>query len=132
MKTCYKWLLGIVIGLVVFIGIGVIYQMNRAQQLKEEMIKIIESEEAKTLFESELKYLDEKALTEQGKIKSYKVDYDSLKKNPMGGFSVNLIINRNNDTYLRLRLGVYDAEGTVEIASTKESKSLKQLLDIGE
>lgn len=132
MKTWHKWLIGIVTSLVMFIGIGVIYQMNRAQQLKEEMIKIVESEEAKTLFESELKYLDEKALTEQGKIKSYKVDYDSLKKNPMGGFSVNLIINRNNDTYLRLRLGVYDAEGTVEIASTKESKSLKQLLDIGE
>ncbi|WP_156019318.1 DUF1310 family protein [Streptococcus ruminantium] len=104
MKSWQKWLVGLLSSLIIIIGIGVVYQMNQEKQLREEMIKIVESEEAKKLFEEELKSLDTKALTEQGKIKSYEVDYDSFNKNPMGGFSVELILN--NDYELSYRLGI--------------------------
>ena len=37
--------------------------------------------------------MDSKALTPEGKIKSYKIDYNKVKKNPMGGIYILLIIN---------------------------------------
>ena len=37
--------------------------------------------------------MDSKALTPEGKIKSYKIDYNKVEKNPMGGIYVFLIIN---------------------------------------
>ncbi|QHF54382.1 MULTISPECIES: DUF1310 family protein [Streptococcus] len=104
MKAWQKWLVGLLSSLIIIIGIGVAYKMNQEKQLREEMIRIVESEEVKKLFEEELKSLDTKALTEQGKIKSYEVDYDSFNKNPMGGFSVELILN--NDYELSYRLGI--------------------------
>ncbi|MGT2743682.1 DUF1310 family protein [Streptococcus plurextorum] len=128
MKTWQKWLLGITIAFVGIIGIGVTYQMNRQAQLKEEMIKIVESDEAKTLFEEELKYLDPKALTEDGLIKTYEVDYDSFNKNPMNGFSVKLIINGDSSLYTILHLGVYDANGTLEIGSVQRSPKFTDLV----
>ncbi|MGT2742718.1 DUF1310 family protein [Streptococcus plurextorum] len=132
MKTWQKWLLGIVIAFVGIIGIGVTYQMNRQAQLKEEMIKIVESEEAKTLFEEELKYLDPKALTEDGLIKTYEIDYDSFNKNPMGGFSVHLIINDSSDLYMRVSLGKGNIQGALEIESTYESREFRKFLQLGD
>lgn len=40
-----------------------------------------------------MKSIDSKALTPEGKIKSYKIDYNKVKKNPMGGIYILLIIN---------------------------------------
>lgn len=37
--------------------------------------------------------MDSKALTPEGKIKSYKIDYNKVKKNSMGGIYILLIIN---------------------------------------
>jgi len=65
-------------------------------KLEEEMIKVVNSEEAKNVLEKTLKNLDSKALTSEGVIKNYKIDYKNIKRNPMGGISVPLIINDNN------------------------------------
>jgi len=65
-------------------------------KLEEEMIKVVNSEEAKNVLEKTLKNLDSKALTSEGVIKKYKIDYKNIKRNPMGGISVPLIINDNN------------------------------------
>ena len=46
---------------------------------------IVKSDEAKEVIEKRLKSIDSKALTPEGKIKSYKIDYNKVKKNPMGG-----------------------------------------------
>lgn len=62
----------------------------------EEMIRVVNSEEAKIVLEKTLKNLDSKALTSEGVIKNYKIDYKNIKRNPMGGISVPLIINDNN------------------------------------
>ncbi|QHF54383.1 MULTISPECIES: DUF1310 family protein [Streptococcus] len=113
MKTWQKWLVGILSSLTIIIGIGVAYKMNQEKQLREEMIKIVESEEAKKLFEEELRYLDSQALTGQGKIHSYEVDYDSFNKNPMGGFSINLYINQDKD--MRYTIGINRDNRTKEL-----------------
>ncbi|WP_195274501.1 DUF1310 family protein [Enterococcus mundtii] len=65
-------------------------------KLEEEMIKVVNSEEAKNVLEKTLKNLDSKALTSEGVIKNYKIDYKNIKRNPMGGISVPLIINDND------------------------------------
>ncbi|MBF0836736.1 DUF1310 family protein, partial [Bacteroides acidifaciens] len=82
------WLLGLIASVAVVIGIGVLEQMSKQEQLKQEMIKVVESEEAKAEFEEVLKNLDSKALTAQGKIQSYKIDLESVKHSPMGGLFV--------------------------------------------
>ena len=53
----------------------------------------MESAKAKEVIENMLKDIDEKALTPEGKIKSYKIDFDKVGKNPMGGIYILLIIN---------------------------------------
>lgn len=65
-------------------------------KLEEEMIRVVNSEEAKIVLEKTLKNLDSKALTSEGVIKKYKIDYKNIKRNPMGGISVPLIINDND------------------------------------
>ncbi|WP_105111486.1 DUF1310 family protein [Streptococcus suis] len=115
MKTWQKWLVGILAIITILIGLGVMYQINKQAQLKEEMIKIVESNEVKQLFEAELKSFDSKALTDEGKIKTYSVDYDSFNENPMGGFSVNLYVNDNKS--LRYTIGIDKDNRTQELYS---------------
>ena len=54
---------------------------------------IVKSEDGKEAIEIMLRSIDNKALTSEGKIKSYKIDYNKVEKNPMGGINVYLIIN---------------------------------------
>ena len=60
---------------------------------KYKIENIVKSDEAKEVIEKRLKSMDSKALTPEGKIKSYKIDYNKVKKNPMGGIYILLIIN---------------------------------------
>lgn len=53
---------------------------------KQEMIQIAESQKMKVAIENMLKKLDPKALTPEGKIKTYKISKDDLDYNPMGGY----------------------------------------------
>ena len=53
----------------------------------------MKSDDGKEAIENMLKKMDSKALTSEGKIKSYKIDFDKLGKNPMGGIYILLIIN---------------------------------------
>ena len=60
---------------------------------ENKIVSIVKSDEAKEAIENRLKKMDSKALTSEGKIKSYKIDYNKVEKNPMGGIYVFLIIN---------------------------------------
>ena len=98
MKKKKRWLIPL-IGLLVLLGIGgklVIDKQNKAEKLQKEMIEVVKSEEAKQVFEEGLKNLDPKALTPEGVIQSYEIDYDSIEHNPMGGINVTLFINKKN------------------------------------
>ena len=94
-----KWWLIPLISILILLGIGgklVIDKQNKAEKLQEEMVKIVKSEEAKQVVEEGLKNLDPKALTPEGVIQSYEIDYDSIEHNPMGGINVTLFINKKN------------------------------------
>ena len=94
---------------------------------KEEMIKVVKSEEAKKVIEDGLKSLDKDALTERGIIKSYEIDYNSVKHNPMG--EIMFDIYANNDRELKILGGVdRDKSGNISSAIGGYSNKLYELL----
>ncbi|HEL0217954.1 TPA: DUF1310 family protein [Streptococcus equi subsp. zooepidemicus] len=114
--------------IVIMLGMEVKHRMDIYNQIKQVELKNAHSKEVIEMYEQELISMDPQALTDEGLIKSYTIDSDSLFINPMGGFSIHLIINDDPDTYLRVRLSRYDLEGNLEIASNYRSEKLEKLL----
>jgi len=82
----------IVLIMVVFsLSLGGCSFFNGQSAKKQEMIQIAESKKMKVAIENMLKKLDPKALTPEGKIKSYKISKDDLDYNPMGGLLVKIV-----------------------------------------
>lgn len=114
----------LVLGLVI-IGIGgKIYMDNK--RLKEEMIQVVNSEEAKKEIEAGLKNLDSKALTPEGKIKSYKIDYESIEHNPMGGIMFDIIINNDKALVADFDLNKYSEK--LEVGGIGLSEKLSDMI----
>ena len=65
---------------------------------------IVKSGDGKEAIENMLKKMDSKALTSEGKIKTYKIDFDQVEKNPMGGINIYLTINDDPDMILHTTL----------------------------
>ena len=95
---------------------------------KEEMIKVVKSEEAKKAIEETLKRLDKDALTEKGVIRNYEVDYDSVKHNPMGGIMFDIYINNDKELYIRKTL-VKGIDGNLTSGGGGYSSKLDRLLE---
>ncbi|MGX7112686.1 DUF1310 family protein [Gemella cuniculi] len=117
-----KIILGI-LGSAIVVGLligGKIYMDNK------QVETIVKSEEGKAAIEKMLKVLDEKALTPEGKIKSYKIDDSYTKKNPMGGVIVRVVINDDEELDVETTLNKYPSRGVLEhgvmITSPKMSK----------
>ena len=88
---------------------------------------IAQSKEAKTAIEKMLKGLDEKALTPEGKIKSYKIDDSYTYKNPMGGVGIKLILNNDNDLTVKTVLNKYPSIGVLEHGGIIKSRKMSEL-----
>ena len=95
---------------------------------KREMIQIAESKKMKLAIENMLTKLDSKALTPEGKIKSYKISKDDLDYNPMGGILVKIVIN--NDEKLVLSTTIQEDATTKKYEETYfgETEELSDLL----
>ena len=122
-----KKIISIIIALVVVFLIGGCSKMTGSPS-KEEMIKVVKSEEAKKAIEDGLKSLDKDALTEKGIIKSYEVDYDSVKHNPMGGIMFDIYINNDKELYIRKTL-VKGIDGNLTSGGGGYSSKLDRLLE---
>ena len=70
---------------------------NGQSAKKQEMIQIAESKKAKDVIENLLRQEDPNAFTDKGVIKSYNINENSLKYNPMGGLIIKVIINDDNN-----------------------------------
>ena len=91
--------------LVLFIVLSPIGLLKGKGYIESKRIEhIVESDDGKEAVESMLKSMDDKALTPEGKIKSYKIEFDKVKRNPMGGISVHLIINDDPEMMLNTTL----------------------------
>ena len=98
-----KVLKGILMALLLIIGaIGLIYGKEYIESKRIE--HIVKSDDGKEAVESMLKSMDGKALTPEGKIKTYKIDYNKVEKNPMGGINIYLTINDDPDMRLHTTL----------------------------
>ena len=98
-----KVLKGTLIVILLIIGsIGLILVKGYIESKRIE--HILKSDDGKEAIENMLKKMDSKALTPEGKIKTYKIEYDKVKRNPMGGISVHLIINDDPEMMLNTTL----------------------------
>ncbi|WP_330879104.1 DUF1310 family protein [Carnobacterium maltaromaticum] len=110
----------------VCVGIGGKIYMDSKKL--EEMVIVVKSEEAKNIFENGLRNLDQKALTPEGVIQSYEIDYDSIEKNPMGGINVTLQANKKNDLYVFFTLNK-NSENILVDDGGGNSSELEKLLE---
>ena len=107
----------ILIGILSAVAIIAILIGGKIQMDKYRVKSIAHSEEAKVAIERIFKNRDDKAFTSEGKIKSYRLDDDKIKKNPMGGIDISIIVNDDKDMILNTTIsqdkynGGYKTEG---------------------
>ncbi|MBC1319636.1 DUF1310 family protein [Listeria welshimeri] len=131
MKNKKRWLLIGVAILIAGLLIGGKVYMDKQQEAKvrkEKMIEIVKSEEAKKEFEVVLTNLDSKALTSDGIINTYSISNDTIRKNPMGGINVVLVIN--DDANLTIEYTLNMINGHLEAGGVSYSGSLANLLEV--
>lgn len=103
---------------VCFKAIGYIEQMK--------MSSIVNSEEAKKVYEKDLKYIDKDAFTPKGVIQSYEIS--SFEKNPMGGIIVYLFVNDRKEYTVSVFLHKNDSDGKLVSGGGSWSPQLEQLI----
>ena len=122
-----KFLVATITSILLLIGfvVGNIYYE------KYKIEHIVKSDKVKEVVENMVKKQDDKALTPEGKIKSYKIDYSKVKKNPMGGINISIIVNDNEEMIVNTTLEK-NSRGEYIIDSTAISPELWKLTDRGQ
>ena len=122
-----KVLKGILIVLLLVIGsVGIIFCKEYIESKRIE--HIVKSDDGKEAIESMLKSMDGKALTPEGKIKTYKIDYNKVEKNPMGGINIYLTINDDPEMKLDTTLVKFNKDGKYETGARGISPKLFRLV----
>ena len=122
-----KVLKGILIVLFLVIGsVGLIFCKEYIESKRIE--HIVKSDDGKEAIESMLKSMDGKALTPEGKIKTYKIDYNKVEKNPMGGINIYLTINDDPEMKLDTTLVKFNKDGKYETGARGISPKLFRLV----
>ncbi|EAV9828580.1 DUF1310 family protein [Listeria monocytogenes] len=122
-----KWIIILGVTVITIFGLGVKFYMDEEKSNKE-MMNVIYSDEAKKVFEVRLKAADADAFTEKGVVQSYEIDKKSIKKNPMGGINVELIIN--NDSEMGIEYTMDKFNGQLRCGGASISEKLAKLLGI--
>lgn len=121
-----RWIiLGIVVPLI--LSLEVKFYMDE-KKLNEEIMNVVYSDEAKQVFNDDIKLIDTKAFTKEGIIQSYKVDKESIEPNPMGGILVTLVINK--DSALKLTYTLNKRNGSLKGGGASISKELTKQLGL--
>ena len=129
MKQKHKIILSVVsLFLALCLG-GGIYLTHKNQEFHNEMTRIVHSKKVKNLIEKKLRKLDSHALTDKGKIQSYKIDDRSIRHNPMGGIMFDIIINDDPDIVGSTGLRKYGENEEIRTVGMDRSKGLQKLLE---
>ena len=118
----------ILIGILSTVAIIAILIGGKIQMDKYRVKSIVHGEEGKVAIENMLKIMDEKALTPEGKIKSYKIDENYTHNNPMGGLIVRVIINDDPELDVETTLNKYPSRGKLEHGVIITSEKLSKLV----
>jgi len=118
-----KILIGIPLAVLAVVGL-----IGGKMYLEEnKIVSIVKSDEAKEAIETMLKDIDDKALTPEGVIKSYKIDYSKVRKNPMGGINIIIIVNNDDELFIETTLSKYSQNGNYETGGLGVSRKLSEL-----
>ena len=129
MKKKHKIILSVIsLFVAACIGVG-LYLAHKNQEFQNEMFRIVHSEEVRELIEEDLKRKDPNALTDKGKIRSYKIDDSSIKHNPMGGIMFHIIINDSVSMVGKTGLRMDGENGKIRTDGMTESAGLRALLE---
>ena len=118
----------IVIRILTVIAVIAMLIIGKIQMDKYRVKSISHGEEGKAAIENMLRVLDEKALTPEGKIKSYKIDESYTHKNPMGGLTVRVIINDDPELDVETTLNKYPSRGKLEHGVILRSQKMAKLV----
>ena len=118
----------IVVRILTVIAVIALLIIGKIQIDKYRIKSITHGEEGKAAIENMLKIMDEKALTPEGKIKSYKIDESYTHKNPMGGLTVRVIINDDPELDVETTLNKYPSRGKLEHGVIITSEKLSKLV----
>ena len=128
MRLLKKILKGILIVLLLIIGVaGLICGKEYIESKRIE--HIVKSDDGKEAIENMLKRMDSKALTPEGKIKTYKIEFDKVKRNPMGGINIYIIINDDPDMVLDTTLHKGTRGDKYETGARGISPKLSKFID---
>ena len=118
----------ILIGILSAVAIIAILIGGKIQMDKYRVKSIVHGEEGKAAIENMLKIMDEKALTPEGKIKSYQIDDSYTERNPMGGIEIKLIINDDNKLTVKTALNKYPSRGYIQHGMIVTSEKMTKLV----
>ena len=113
--------------ILVLIGLPMLNFLLMKQRINQEMQRVARSERAKELIEEEIRREDPKAFTDEGIIRSYEIDYNSVEHNPMGGFTVTTYMNTDKELYMRFLFDKYG--GYLDIGGGSISGKLSDMLE---
>ena len=129
MKKKHKIILSVIsLFVAVCIGVG-LYLAHKNQEFQNEMTRIVHSEEVRKMIVEALKEEDPNALTDKGKIRSYKIDDASIRHNPMGGIMFHVIINDDSDAVFKFGIRKYSQDGRMSLVGGTLTEKLQQLLE---
>ena len=118
----------IVIRILTVIAVIALLIIGKIQIDKYRIKSITYGEEGKAAIENMLKIMDEKALTPEGKIKSYKIDDRYTERNPMGGVNISIVVNDDKEMMINTTLEKYLSSEKYEINSKAVLPKLSQEL----
>ncbi|HAB8808825.1 TPA_asm: DUF1310 family protein [Listeria monocytogenes] len=122
-----RWVIVLGITVMTIFGFGVKFYMDE-EKLNTEMMNVVCSNEAKEVFNDDIKLIDTKAFTKEGLIQSYEVDKESIEPNPMGGIIVALVINK--DPALKLTYTLKKNNEELKSGGASISKELTKQLGL--
>ena len=109
----------------ILLGIGIVAGCTNTPS-KEKMNEELQKPEVAAVIEKNLKNLDNNAFTENGKIKSYEIDYNQTYYNPMGGIGFYIIINGDDD--LSIKTTLMNSNDKYRLATVALSRDLSKLI----
>ncbi|EJO2505847.1 DUF1310 domain-containing protein [Listeria monocytogenes] len=122
-----RWIILFGIAIMIIFGLGIKFYMDE-EKLNTEMMNVVCSNEAKEVFNDDIKLIDTKSFTKEGLIQSYEVDKESIEPNPMGGIIVALVINK--DPALKLTYTLKKNNEELKSGGASISKELTKQLGL--
>ena len=124
MKKRYVFLIVVTL----LIGVPILRFIASKKQMEQEMKEAVYDSMITELIKKNIKEYDPNAFTDDGIIKSYEIDSETISQNPMGGIGFLIYVNNLSDLYVRITLYSNNGGGLV-VSSFNPSPELINLLE---